>query len=179
MKKINYLYFIFIILLWKVMIYYILPVLMQYSPAWLLLVPAYGFWDILFLPVYYILRQRKGVKSGFITSYCMRAQRTTFWLDFSNKELAYLCMFNPFRIYYLPLNAVSNAEIYVHYNILDKKYIDHINCSFFIHNKKTKIRVATRRRYSYINAEKEGKEILSRTQEFVNLLNGDYEWQRF
>ena len=170
MKKANYLYFITITLMW-LGIDKLLSILTHYHPAWLLLLPAYGCWYILSAPLFYIIVKRKGVKNGFITFYCMEAEWTTFWVDLSNEELAYLCMFNPFRIYYLPLNAINNAKIDIYYS-RDKKYIDKINCNFFINNKKNKIRIATRRMNGLIKAEPEGKKMIDRTQNFINLLNG-------
>ena len=152
----------------------LLSILTHYHPAWLLLLPAYCCWYILSAPLFYHHQKRKGVKDGFRTIYCMEAEWTTFWIDFSNKELAYLCMFNPFRIHYLSLNSVNNAKMDVYYS-KDKKYIDHVSCIFFINNRRNKIRVATRGRYNLIKAEGEGTEIISRVQKFINLLNGDCE----
>ena len=106
MKKINYVYFISMTLMW-LGVDKLLSILTPYHPVWLLLLPAYSCWYILSAPLFYIIRRKKGVKNGFIVTYCIQAQWATFWIDCSNNELAYLCMFNPFRIHYLPLNAIS------------------------------------------------------------------------
>ncbi len=173
MKKINYLYFICTTLMW-LCIDKLLSILTHYHPAWLLLLPAYCCWYILSAPFFYIIKKRKGVKKEFVTYYYMESQWATFWIDLSNRELAYLCMLNPFKIHYLPLDYINNAKIDVRYS-KDKKYIDHVNCIFFINYRRTKIRVATRGRYNLIKAEGEGTEIINRVQKFINLLNRNCE----
>ena len=173
MKKINYLYFIFITLMW-LGVDKLLSILTPYHPAWLLLLPAYSCWYILSAPLFYFIRKGKGVKSEFITSYYVQTQWTTFWIDCSNKELAYLCMFNPFRIHYLPLNTINNAKIEVHYS-KNKEYIYFVKCSFDIKGKRNKIRVNTSGRGHVFNTETNGKEVIDKAQKFVDLLNGDYE----
>ncbi len=149
----------------------LLSILTPYHPAWLLLLPAYGCWYILSAPFFYIIRKRKGVKSGFITSYYFQAQWVTVWIDRSNKELAYLCMFNPFRIHYLPLNTINNARTEVHYS-RNKEYIYFVNCSFDINGKRNKIRMDTSGRGHVLSTETKGKEVIEETQKFVDLING-------
>lgn len=169
MKKINFLYLICMTMMGLV-VELLLGILTSYHPAGLLLLPAYVGWFICSFPLFYSIKKRKGVKDGFETYYCMSAQWTTFWIDVANKELAYLCMFNPFKIQYIPLKFINRAEVEVNYT-KDREYINHINCSFYIKNKKNKIRVETRGRYDLISAETRGKEILAMTQEFTELLN--------
>ena len=173
MKKINYTYFIFITLMW-LGVDKLLTVLTHYHPAWLLLLPAYGCWYVLSAPLFYSFRKRKGVKKEFISSYCMQAQWTTLWIDLSNKKLAYLCIFNPFRIHYLSLNTINNAATEVHYS-KNKEYIDFVNCSFDICGKRNKFRVDTSGRGYLLNANTNGKKVIDKTQKFVNLLNRNYE----
>ena len=83
-------------------------------------------------------------------------------------------MFNPFKIHYVPLQFINRAEVEVNYT-MDREYINHVNCCFYIQNKKNKIRVETRLRYYYIKVETRGKEIIAMTQRFAELLNRD--WQ--
>ena len=100
----------------------------------------------------------------------MKAQWTTLWIDLSNKELAYLCMFNPFRIHYLPLNTINNAKEEIHYSN-NKEHIYFVNCSFDINGKRNKIRVDTSGRGHVLNTETNGKKVIGNTQKFVDLLN--------
>ncbi len=97
----------------------------------------------------------------------------TLWIDCAGKELAYLCMFNPPTIHYLPLHFIDNAKVEVYYS-KDKAYIDHVNCSFCINNKQNRIRVVTRGRYDHIEAETRGKELIKMSQQFVDILNRDW-----
>ena len=97
----------------------------------------------------------------------------TLWIDCAGKELAYLCMFNPLTIHYLSLHFIDNAKVEVYYS-KDKAYIDHVNCSFCIHNKQNRIRVVTRGRYDLIEAETRGKEFINMSQQFVDILNRDW-----
>ena len=170
MKKINYLYFIFMTLMW-LGVDKLLSILTPYHSAWLLLLPAYSCWYILSAPLFYVIRKEKGVKSGFITSYYLQAQWMTFWIDCSNKELAYLCMFNPFEIHYLPLNTINNARLEVHYS-RNKEYICFVNCSFDINGKRNRIRMDTSGRGNVFSTETNGEKVIDKTQKFVDLLNG-------
>lgn len=72
----------------------------------------------------------------------MQAEWTTIWADTFHNELAYLCAFNPFRIHYLSLDAISNARAEVH-GSKDKKYIHYVNLKFDLNGKQNKIRVDT------------------------------------
>ena len=172
MKKINYLYLICMTMMWPV-VDWLLGVLTTYHPAGLLLLPAYVGWYIYSFPLFYSMNKRKGVKDGFVTYYCLNAQWTTFWIDVANKELAYLCMFNPFKIHYVSLKSINRAEVEVNYT-KDREYINHVNCCFYIQNKKNKIRVETRLRYYLIKVETRGKEIIAMTQRFADILNRDW-----
>ena len=80
------------------------------------------------------------MKDGFVTYYCLNAQWTTFWIDVANKELAYLCLLNPFKIHYVPLKSINRAEVEVIY-AKNKKYISYIYCFFRIRIKEDIIRV--------------------------------------
>lgn len=169
MKKINYLYFAGMALMWPG-VDKLLSVLTPHHPAWLLLLPAYICWYLLSAPLFYLFQKRRGVKSGFCTFYCMQAQWTTIWIDLSHKELAYLCMLNPFRIHYLPLDKIHNAEAQIQY-AGDKEYIYYVNCSFDINGKKNKIRVETSGRGNLLNAKTNGKEVIANTQKFADIVN--------
>lgn len=115
MKKINYFYFGLMTLLWFA-VDGLLSRLTPYHPAWLLLLPAYVCWYLLSAPLFYDIRKKKGLKEGFSSACCMQAQWATVWVDSYHNELAYLCMLNPFRIHYLPLDVVSHAKAEVHYS---------------------------------------------------------------
>lgn len=127
-------------------------------------------------PLFYDIKLRqcrsgKGFKEGFHVSYCMRAQWTTIWADTFHNELAYLCMFNPFRIYYLPLDVVSNAKVEVH-DSQDKEYIHYVNLKFSLYGKQNKIRVDTGGRGRRLRASANGRELVERTSQFAEILNG-------
>lgn len=171
MKKINFIYFICLVLILPVMDY--LFSLLPFNFAWILLLLIYSLWFVLSVPLIYIYNKNKGVKEGFITYYCMKAEWSTFWIDISHKELAYLCFLNPFKIHYLPLSSVNSAKVDVSYH--DKENINHVNCCFSINGKACKVRVETSATYSFIKTEPEGRKIIERTQKFVDILNRDFE----
>ncbi|MDE6601757.1 MAG: hypothetical protein K2K90_06280 [Lachnospiraceae bacterium] len=170
MKKFNYLYFGLMTLAWFG-IDRLLSVLTRYHPAWLLLLPVYFSWYLLSAPLFYCIRKRKDLREGFYASYCMQAQWATFWIDLSRYELAYLCMLNPLRIHYLPLNAFNDARVEVHY-AKNREYIHFVNCSFEIYGKRNKVRVDTDGRGYRLHAETNGKKLVDRTRQFVDILNG-------
>ena len=86
MKKINYIYFICLVLILPVMDY--LFSLLPFNFAWILLLLVYSLWFVLSVPLIYMYKKNKGVKEGFITYYCMKAEWSVFWIDISHKELA-------------------------------------------------------------------------------------------
>lgn len=147
-----------------------LSLLTHYHPAWLLLLPVYGCWYVLSAPLLYGIRKRNCLKAGFEASYYMQAQWTTFWIDLSHRELAYLCMFNPFRVYYLPLNAVGNAKVEVSY-AKNREYINYVNCIFEIYGKRNKVRIDTGGRGCRFHVETNGKKLVDRAQQFADVLN--------
>lgn len=171
MKKINYIYFICLVLILPVMDY--LFSLLPFNFAWILLLLVYSLWFVLSVPLIYMYKKNKGVKEGFITYYCMKAEWSVFWIDISHKELAYLCFLNPFKIHYVPLSSVNSAKVAVSYH--DKENINHISCCFNINGKACKVRVETSATYSFIKTEPEGRKIIEKTQKFVDILNRDFE----
>ncbi len=170
MKKFNYFYFGLMTLLWFV-VDGLLSRLTLYHPAWLLLLPAYVCWYLLSAPLFYDIRKKKGLKENFSSACCLQAQWATVWVDSYHNELAYLCMWNPFRIHYLPLDAVSHVKAEIHYS-KDKEFVHYVNLTFDIDGKPNRIRVDTgglgRRFYSETN----GKELVDRTRQFAVVLNG-------
>ena len=100
MKKINYFYLICTTFMFWAVVDGPLCIF-SYCSGWLVLVLLL-FYVVLYLmgmPFIYVINKRRGVKNGFITSYRMEAQWTTFWIDCAGKELAYLCIFNPLTIH--------------------------------------------------------------------------------
>ncbi len=169
MKKINWLYFIFITLMW-VLVSRLAGILEGYSSWWLLILPVYCIWYIFSPVIFYTINKRKGIKDGFNINYRFEALYATFWVDTIHKELAYLCLLNPFVIKYIPLNLVNNAGIETCYE-KDKKYISSIKLYFHIRDKKYKFLIEIKRRFNPINAETYGKRLIKMTQEFVDILN--------
>lgn len=110
MKKINWLYFIFITLMW-ILVSRLAGILEGYSSWWLLIIPVYCIWYIFSPVIFYTINKRKGIKDGFNINYRFEALYATFWVDTIHKELAYLCLLNPFVIKYIPLSLVNNAGI--------------------------------------------------------------------
>lgn len=169
MKKINYPYFIFITFMWAAADM-LAGILENYSLWWLLLLPVYGIWYVCSPVIFYIINKRKGVKNGFNINYCLEALYATFWIDTIHKELAYICLLNPFTIKYIPLNLVDNAGIEISYE-KDKKYIMYIKLYIHVTGKKYKFLIEIKRRFSPVNAETYGKRLINMTQEFVDILN--------
>lgn len=101
----------------------------------------------------------------------MQAQWTTFWIDCSHKELAYLCMFHPFTVHYLPLSSIRNAKVEVHYT-KSREHVYFVNCSFDINGTRNKIRVDTSGRGHTFCTEGNEKKVVDKAQRFVDLLNG-------
>lgn len=72
MKKINWLYFIFITLMW-ILVSRLAGILEGYSSWWLLIIPVYCIWYIFSPVIFYTINKRKGIKDGFNINYRFEA----------------------------------------------------------------------------------------------------------
>ena len=170
MKKINYVYYIFLII--------ILCVIVKYSNYIEDKFGTDGFYGLVFLYeiylicsqfVFYLMVRKKGVKDNFCITYQCNFEWSTFWVDTIHNELACLCMFNPFKIQYVSMNRVHGADIKIKYCSAEQ-YIDYLNIHFYIDGKKNTFRIR-HRRGGWINT-KENEEMLSgEARKLVTVIN--------
>ena len=161
MKKINYVYYIFLFI--------ILCVIFKYSDyiediigidGYLCLEIVHALWLLCFQNVVYLIVRKKGVKDDFCITHQCKFDWSTFWVDTIHNELACLCMFNPFKIQYVSMNRVHDAEIKIKYYKHDE-CITGLSICFYIDDKKQKFRINANAKYGWENT-KENVEILTK-----------------
>lgn len=172
-KKINFLYIIFMAMLWPVVERLVIILTSSDGRAWLLVMFAYESWYIFSFPLIYVINRRIGIKGGFVTYWRLIGSFATVWIDATNGELAYLSVLNPFKIHYVPLKYVNGAYLEVNYE-KDREYICSIICCFYIQGKKYRFCVDSSTAYYKIKAETRGKEFIAAAQKLVDILNRDW-----
>ena len=161
MKKINYVYYIILSV--------IMCAIVIFRNCIVKMIGAVGFFGISFLyelylmfsqHLYYVIVRKKGVKDDFFITYQCKFEWSTFWVDTMHNELACLCMFNPFKIQYVSMNRVHDAEIKIKYYKHDE-CITGLSICFYIDDKKQKFRINANAKYGWENT-KENVEILTK-----------------
>ena len=104
--------------------------------------------------------RKKGVKDDFCITHQCKFEWSTFWVDTIHNELGCLCMFNPFKIQYVSMNRVHDAEIKIKYYKHDE-CITGLSICFYIDDKKQKFRINANAKYGWENT-KENVEILTK-----------------
>ncbi len=66
-----------------------------------------------------------------------------FWIDTVNKELAVLCLLNPFRVQYFNLDSIEQIEPVVSYAGRKKNYVYGVYFYITINGKRTSVGVAS------------------------------------
>ncbi len=74
-----------------------------------------------------------------------------FWIDTIHQELAVLCLLNPFKVQYFPLDSIEEIEPVVTYAGKKKDYAYGVYFNITINGKKTSVGVASSGRGSLIN----------------------------
>lgn len=108
------------------------------------------------------------MKKGFQSTVKIKADFETFWLDVKNQELAVLCLFNPFRIQYIPLDKIDDMSLAVRYADENKKCATNIFLMMIVDGKKHRIQLLTKGSYNFIDMEKVGNAKVRETQKFID-----------
>lgn len=150
MKQFNRKYYFALLLL--------LPVLllamryMMFLTA-LALFMGYFAWVLFSGCIIYAYHKKKGVRNGFCINCEYETNTMHFWVDAVHKELAVICMLNPFRVQYFPLESVEKIEPVVTYAGKRKEYAYGVYFEITINGKKTSVGVASSGRGPLINED--------------------------
>ena len=161
MKKINYVYYVILsVIMFEFIKYgnYIEDKIG--TKGYFILEVLYTYYFMFFQGVIYAVVRKKGVKDDFCITYQCKFEWSTFWVDTIHNELACLCMFNPFKIQYVSMNRVHDAEIKIKYYKHDE-CITGLSICFYIDDKKQKFRINANAKYGWENT-KENVEILTK-----------------
>lgn len=93
--------------------------------------------------IIYIYKRKAGVRDDFCIDYIYNTLTMLFWIDTVHKELAVLCMLNPFRIQYFSLDSVEKIEPVVSYAGKKKNNAYGVYFNITINGKKTSVGVAS------------------------------------
>lgn len=140
MKQFNWKYYFVLLLL--------LPVLLKVMSSMMFLEAAalflvYLAWALLSGFLFYAYNKRKGVRNGFCINCEYETNTIHFWVDAVHKELAVICLLNPFRVQYFPLESVEKIEPVVTYAGKRKEYAYGVYFDITINGKKTSVGVAS------------------------------------
>ena len=170
MKKINYVYYIILSV--------IMCAIVIFRNCIVKMIGAVGFFGISFLyelylmfsqHLYYVIVRKKGVKDDFCITYQYKFEWSTFWVDTIHNELACLCMFNPFKIQYVSLGRIHDANVKIWYSC-EEQIITCVTIHFYKDGKRKSFRVK-QHRYGWDNT-KENVEILTEdARKLVEIIN--------
>lgn len=93
--------------------------------------------------IMYIYNRRAGVRDGFCIDYIFSTLTMIFWVDTVHKELAVLCLLNPFKIQYFSLDSVEKIEPVVSYARGKKDHAYGVYFKITVNGKKTGVGVAS------------------------------------
>lgn len=114
---------------------------------------GYFAWVLFSGCIIYAYHKKKGVRNGFCINCEYETNTIHFWVDTIHKELAVICMLNPFRVQYFPLESVEKIEPVVTYAGKRKEYAYSVYFDITINGKKTSVGVAFSGRGSLINKD--------------------------
>lgn len=103
--------------------------------------------------IFYTYNRRKGVRKGFCVNYEWEVLTMHFWIDTVHKELAVICLLNPFCVQYFPLDSVEKIEGAVTHAGKRKEYAYGVYFDITINGKKTSVGVASSGRGPLINTD--------------------------
>lgn len=164
-KKVNVWYYTSLLLVAFGIFLYIFQC--EEPTLWMLaVVMFYGFWMCLSQFLFYAI-SKKRLKKHFQSSVKLSGEAATFWVDEKNQEMAVLCLFHPFQIQYIALNAIENMSIVVQPVNDDKKYAAAIYLDIVISDKKYRFQLLRRSKQQYIDMERIGNNVVCETEEFI------------
>lgn len=140
MKQFSWIYYFVLLLL--------LPALlkvtsyMTFLEATTLLL-GYLAWVLLSGFLFYACNKKKGVRKGFCINCEYETNTMHFWVDAVHKELAVICLLDPFRVQYFPLDSVEKIEPVVTCAGKRKEYAYGVYFDITINGKKTSVGVAS------------------------------------
>ena len=150
MKQINWKYYFVLLLLLLVLLK--VTSYMMFLEAMALLM-GYLVWVLFSGSIFYTYNKKRGVRNEFCINYEYEVLTMHFWVDAVHKELAVICMLNPFKVQYFPLDSVEKIEPVVSYAGKKKDYAYGVYFDITINGKKTSVGVATSGRGALINAD--------------------------
>ncbi len=140
MKQFNWLYY-FVLILFIPVIFKMMNYMTVFWAMALLM--GYLSWMMFSGIIIYIYKRKAGVRDDFCIDYIYNTLTMLFWVDTVHKELAVLCMLNPFRIQYFSLDRVEKIEPVVSYAGKKKNSAYGVYFNITINGKKTSVGVAS------------------------------------
>lgn len=161
MKRFNYIYYAILSLLGVAIFIFI-----DDDKLWLLAIMIYTPWLCYSHLVFYSIHKKK-LRDRFQNLPSLQGEFTTFWMDTYEKRVAVLCMFNPFRVQYIPFEKIESMSVTADYVREDKKEAYVIYIVMVIAGKRYRLQLFRGSRYNYIDMENKGKEVVFRGETFI------------
>ncbi len=147
MKQFSWKYYFALLLLLPILLIVMKHMMFLWAVA---LFMGYFTWALFSGMFFYIYHKKKGVRSGFCVTNEYEMLTMHFWIDTIHQELAVLCLLNPFKVQYFPLDSIEEIEPVVTYAGKKKDYAYGVYFNITINGKKTSVGVASSGRGSLI-----------------------------
>ena len=102
---------------------------------------GYCVWILFSGIVFYKYNKKRGLRNDFFINYEYEMLAVHFWIDTINKELAVLCLLNPFKVQYFPLDSIEEIEPVISFTGRKKNYAYGVYFYITINGKKTSVSV--------------------------------------
>lgn len=149
MKQFNWKYYLVLLLLMPVLLKVVSHMMFLWAMALLM---GYLAWVLFSGGIFYVYNKKRGVRNEFCINYEYEMLTMHFWIDVVHKEMAVLCMLNPFRVQYFSLDSIEKIEPVVTYT-RKKDYAYGVYFNITINGKKTSVGVAASGRGPMINMD--------------------------
>lgn len=152
MKQFNWKYYFVLLLFVPVLLKVFLEAENHITFLWtFVLLMGYLAWILFSGIIFYKYNKGRRLRNGFCINYEYEMLAMHFWIDIINKQLAVLCLLNPFKVQYFHLDSIEKIEPVVSYAGRKKNYAYSVYFYITINGKKTSVGVASPGRGCLIN----------------------------
>lgn len=142
MKQFNWKYYFVLLLFVPVLLEIFLKAEDYITFLWTFaLLMGYFVWILFSGIIFYKYNKKRGLRNEFCINYEYEMLAVHFWIDTVNKELAVLCLLNPFKVQYFPLDSIEEIEPVISFAGRKKNHVYGVYFYITINGKKNSVGV--------------------------------------
>ncbi len=142
MKQFNWKYYFVLLLFLPVLLEIFLKAENYITFLWTFaLLMVYFVWILFSGIIFYKYNKKRGLRNEFCINYEYEMLTVHFWIDTINKELAVLCLLNPFKVQYFSLYSIEEIEPVISFAGRKKNHVYGVYFYITINGKKTSVGV--------------------------------------